>query len=57
MLARRRQRADLRMEYSFPGGTVYQSCIFCAAPLGANEAITSFPVGRQLAFDSWKGRL
>jgi len=36
---------------------VYRNCIFCSAPLGANEAIEAFPVGRQLAFDSWKGRL
>lgn len=36
---------------------MYSNCIFCSAPLGANEAIETFPVGRQLAFDAWKGRL
>lgn len=36
---------------------MYRNCIFCSAPLGANEALESFPVGRQLAFDAWKGRL
>jgi hypothetical protein len=36
---------------------MYRSCIFCSAPLGANEVIEAFPVGRQLAFDGWKGRL
>jgi hypothetical protein len=36
---------------------MYRNCIFCSASLGANEAIEMFPVGRQLAFDAWKGRL
>jgi hypothetical protein len=36
---------------------VYSTCLFCHAPLGANEAIEHFPVGRRLAFDSTKGRL
>jgi hypothetical protein len=36
---------------------VYRSCIFCAAPLGSNESIERFPVGRSLAFDAEKGRL
>ena len=36
---------------------MYRNCIFCSAPLGANEALETFPVGRQLAFDAWKGRL
>ncbi|HEX6135972.1 MAG TPA: hypothetical protein VFZ24_18510 [Longimicrobiales bacterium] len=36
---------------------MYRSCIFCSAELGANEALESFPVGRQIAFDAWKGRL
>ena len=36
---------------------MYRNCIFCSALLGANEAIESFPVGTQIAFDSWKGRL
>lgn len=36
---------------------MYRNCIFCSASLGVNEAIETFLVGRQLAFDSWKGRL
>jgi hypothetical protein len=36
---------------------VYATCIFCHAPLGANEAIEHFQVGRRLAFDAAKGRL
>jgi hypothetical protein len=36
---------------------MYRHCIFCAAPLGANEVIEEFPVGSRLAFDGWKGRL
>jgi hypothetical protein len=36
---------------------VYRSCIFCSAPLGSNDAIERFPVGRSLAFDAAKGRL
>ncbi|MEW5926907.1 MAG: hypothetical protein AB1941_05455 [Gemmatimonadota bacterium] len=36
---------------------MYSTCIFCHAPLGANEAIEQFPVGRRLAFDGAKGRL
>ena len=36
---------------------MYRSCIFCSSALGANEAIETFPVGRQVAFDAWKGRL
>jgi hypothetical protein len=36
---------------------MYRSCIFCSAPLGSNEAIERFPVGRSLAFDAAKGRL
>jgi hypothetical protein len=36
---------------------MYSTCLFCHAPLGANEAIEHFPVGRRLAFDSAKGRL
>ena len=36
---------------------VYQTCLFCKKPLGSNEVIESFPVGRRLAFDSAKGRL
>ncbi|MDP9205223.1 MAG: hypothetical protein M3P12_07170 [Gemmatimonadota bacterium] len=36
---------------------MYSTCIFCHSPLGANEAIEFFPVGRRLAFDAAKGRL
>ncbi len=36
---------------------MYRSCIFCSAPLGSNESIERFPVGRRLAFDAAKGRL
>jgi hypothetical protein len=36
---------------------LYSTCLFCHAPLGANEAIEHFPVGRRLAFDPAKGRL
>ncbi|HUH13106.1 MAG TPA: hypothetical protein VMK65_08345 [Longimicrobiales bacterium] len=36
---------------------MYSTCIFCSGPLGANEALEDFPVGRRLAFDAWKGRL
>ncbi|HET7583839.1 MAG TPA: hypothetical protein VFK13_02975 [Gemmatimonadaceae bacterium] len=36
---------------------MYATCLFCNQPLGANEAIESFPVGRRLAFDAAKGRL
>ena len=36
---------------------MYRNCIFCSAELGANDALESFPVGTQLAFDAWKGRL
>jgi len=36
---------------------MYATCLFCNRPLGANESIEHFPVGRRLAFDSAKGRL
>jgi hypothetical protein len=36
---------------------MYSTCIFCTRPLGANEAVATFPVGRRLAFDPAKGRL
>jgi hypothetical protein len=36
---------------------MYQSCIFCSSPLGSNDSIERFPVGRSLAFDAEKGRL
>ena len=36
---------------------VYATCLFCHAPLGRNDAVEHFPVGRRLAFDAAKGRL
>ena len=36
---------------------MYATCLFCNRPLGSNESIEHFPVGRRLAFDSTKGRL
>ncbi len=36
---------------------MYSTCLFCKRPLGANEVVESFPVGRRLAFDPEKGRL
>jgi hypothetical protein len=36
---------------------VYTTCLFCTRPLGANETLEKFPVGRRVAFDSEKGRL
>ena len=36
---------------------MYTTCMFCRKPLGANEVVESFPVGRRLAFDSARGRL
>jgi hypothetical protein len=39
------------------GYPVYRHCIYCSADLGTNAAIESFPIGRELAFDEWRGRL
>jgi hypothetical protein len=36
---------------------MYRNCIYCSADFGTNEAVEEFPVGRQLAFDGWQGRL
>ena len=36
---------------------MYTTCIFCKKPLGSNEVVEEFPVGRRLAFDPAKGRL
>lgn len=36
---------------------MYSTCLHCHRPLGRNEAIEAFPVGRRLAFDAAKGRL
>ena len=36
---------------------MYSTCLFCHQPLGKNDSVEHFPVGRRLAFDSAKGRL
>lgn len=36
---------------------MYSTCLFCNRPLGTNEAIEEFPVGRRLAYDAARGRL
>ena len=36
---------------------MYSTCLFCHQPLGANEVVETFPVGRRLAFDQARGRL
>ncbi len=36
---------------------MYSTCVFCNKPLGANESLEAFPVGRRIAFDAAKGRL
>jgi hypothetical protein len=36
---------------------VYTTCLFCHTDLGANHFLSTFPVGRRLAFDPKKGRL
>ena len=36
---------------------MYTACMFCRKPLGSNEVVESFPVGRRLAFDAARGRL
>ena len=36
---------------------MYSSCIFCNAPLGSNELLERFPVGRRIAYDERGGRL
>src|SRR5512144_837193 len=36
---------------------MYATCLFCNRPLGSNESIEQFPVGKRLAFDPAKGRL
>jgi len=35
----------------------YSRCLSCRSRLGANRLFEAAPVGRQLAFDPWKGRL
>lgn len=36
---------------------MFKTCMFCKRPLGSNEVVETFPVGRRLAFDAAKGRL
>jgi hypothetical protein len=36
---------------------VYTACLFCHTDLGANHFLSTFPVGRRLAFDPKRGRL
>ncbi len=36
---------------------MYSTCMFCNNPLGNNQVVEHFPVGRRLAFDAAKGRL
>jgi hypothetical protein len=36
---------------------LYSTCLFCFEPLGRNEEIEKFSVGRRLAFDPERGRL
>lgn len=36
---------------------MYTTCMVCKKPLGSNEVVEEFPVGRRLAFDAAKGRL
>ena len=36
---------------------MYTTCMFCTRPLGTNEVVETFPVGRRLAFDAARGRL
>jgi hypothetical protein len=36
---------------------MYTTCMFCNRPLGSNEVVEYFPVGRRLAFDAARGRL
>jgi hypothetical protein len=36
---------------------MYSTCLFCTQPLGGNEVLEHFPVGRRIAFDGATGRL
>ncbi len=36
---------------------MHRACMFCTRPLGTNEVVETFPVGRRLAFDAARGRL
>lgn len=43
--------------HDYPFTHLYSTCLFCNQPLGANEVVEAFPVGRRLAFDQARGRL
>ena len=36
---------------------MYSTCLYCHKPLGDNQVLESFPVGRRLAFDQRRARL
>ena len=36
---------------------MYSTCLHCLAPLGHNDAVEAFPVGRRIAYDQERGRL
>ncbi len=36
---------------------MFKTCMFCNRPLGENQVVEEFPVGRRLAFDAGRGRL
>ncbi len=36
---------------------MYSTCLFCNRPLGSNQILETFPVGRRVAFDGDRGRL
>lgn len=36
---------------------MYTTCMFCNRPLGVNQVVERFPVGRRLVFDPERGRL
>jgi hypothetical protein len=36
---------------------MYSTCLFCTKPLGTNEVLETFPIGRRVAFDERRGRL
>lgn len=36
---------------------MYSTCLSCHAPLGANDVLEHFPIGRRVVFDQTRGRL
>jgi hypothetical protein len=36
---------------------MYSNCMYCSHGLGHNESFDTFPIGKVVAFDAWKGRL